>query len=104
MNVKVQGGTAEHGVPSLCLSCRNGVHVKGPRVSDVVTHCRAIPYRPAQVTFPVTSCSDYDDRSKPSLWKMEEIAWVLRSDPTRNRIGFVHAKDLSHEERHVLDD
>jgi hypothetical protein len=35
---------------------------------------------------------------------MEEIAWVLRSDPRRKTIGFVEARNLKDDERHVLDD
>jgi hypothetical protein len=35
---------------------------------------------------------------------MEEIAWVLRSNPSRKTIGFVEARRLKEEERHVLDD
>jgi hypothetical protein len=35
---------------------------------------------------------------------MEEIAWVLRSDPKRNQVGFVRASDLKPKERCVLPD
>ena len=35
---------------------------------------------------------------------MEEIAWVLRSDPKKNTIGFVKRTELSRRERFVLDD
>ncbi len=31
---------------------------------------------------------------------MEDIAWVLRSDPTRKTIGFVKADELDEDERH----
>lgn len=40
------------------------------------------------IPFPVTSCSGYSDRRVPSIRDMEDIAWVLRTDPARNRIGF----------------
>jgi hypothetical protein len=33
---------------------------------------------------------------------MEDVAWVLRSDPRRHQVGFVHASKLTDEERHVL--
>jgi hypothetical protein len=33
---------------------------------------------------------------------MEEIAWVLHSDPTRNRAGFVRASALKPKDRYVL--
>jgi hypothetical protein len=35
---------------------------------------------------------------------MEDIAWVLRSDPLRNRVGFVRSSKLSDEERYVLEE
>jgi hypothetical protein len=34
----------------------------------------------------------------------EEIAWVLRTDARKKRIGFVHARDLKPRERYVLPD
>ena len=55
-----------------------------------------------RVTFPVTHCTSYSDSRQPSLREMEEIAWVLRSDPKRNEIGFVRASKLRERERHVL--
>jgi len=35
---------------------------------------------------------------------MEEIAWVLRSSPGRKTIGFVEARRLKDDERHVLEE
>lgn len=35
---------------------------------------------------------------------MEEMAWVLRSDPKRNQIGFVRAAELRLKDRFVLAD
>jgi len=35
---------------------------------------------------------------------MEDIEWVLRSDPHRNQIGFVEARKLKPHERYVLPD
>jgi len=52
----------------------------------------------------VISCSGYSDRRQPSLREMEEIAWVLRTDARRNRVGFVQARDLKPQERYVLPD
>ena len=34
---------------------------------------------------------------------MEEIAWVFRSDPKKNDIGFVKRTELTRRERFVLD-
>jgi hypothetical protein len=35
---------------------------------------------------------------------MESIAWVLRTDASRKRIGFVRARDLKPADRFVLPD
>lgn len=104
MRVKVRGGTVSDGQPSLCVTCRSGVHVKGPTLRDEITVCRRFPENAQRVPFPVTSCSDYSDRAQPSLWHLEEIAWILRSDPTRSRIGFVQACKLTEEDRHVIEE
>jgi hypothetical protein len=34
---------------------------------------------------------------------MEEIAWVLRSDPKKNQVGFVRRAELTRRERFALD-
>ena len=52
----------------------------------------------------MTSCTAYSDRCRASLYEMEEMAWILRSDPRRNTIGFVQAKELRPHLRHVLVD
>jgi len=52
----------------------------------------------------VTSCTGYSDRRCATLYDMEDIAWVLRSDARTKKIGFVRARDLKPAERHVLDE
>jgi hypothetical protein len=104
MRVKIRGGTVQHGEPPLCVSCRHSVEIKGARLDQQIVVCKELPYQRRVVAFPVTSCTGYSDRSQPSLWDMEEIAWVLRSDATRNRVGFVHAQRLEDEERHVIEE
>ena len=51
----------------------------------------------------VISCTGYPDRRHPSIHEMEEIAWILRSDPKRKEIGLVRASDLRPSVRYVLD-
>jgi hypothetical protein len=104
VRIKVRGGTVEHGQRSLCESCRYATVVKGPRVGDEIVECTRLSYMNSRVPFPVSSCSDYDDRRLPTLRAMEEIAWVLKSDPRRNQVGFVRSCRLPDEERFVLDD
>ena len=99
MRLKIRGGTVNHGQPSLCLTCRSATIVKGARLGDEIIQCGVVR---ARVTFAVASCTDYVDSNHPSLYDMEEIAWVLRSDPKRNQVGFVPANRLKLAMRHVL--
>jgi hypothetical protein len=104
MRVKIRGGTANDGEPSLCLTCRYATIVRGSSLRDEIVECAQLSYGRNRVTFPVTRCTEYSDRRQPALRAMEEIAWVLRSDPKRNEIGFVKRSELTRRERFVLDD
>lgn len=104
MRVKIQGGTADHGAPSLCLSCRWATIVRGPRLSNEIVECAQLSYTARRITFPVMQCSDYADRRLASLREMEEIAWVLRSDTLRQRVGFVPSNELEDKDRFVLEE
>ena len=92
----------DHGRRSLCESCRWSTVIRGPKIGDEIVECYQLSFVNRRVTFPVTSCSDYLNRNQPTVRQMEEIAWVLRSDPRRNQIGFVHSSKLTEDERHVL--
>jgi len=103
MRLKIQGGTVNHGEPSLCHTCRFATIIKGQRLRDEIVECSRLSDR-SRVPFTVTTCSAYADRRRASLYEMEEIAWILRSDPRRNEIGFVQAKTLKPHLRHVISD
>jgi hypothetical protein len=104
MRVKIKGGTARHDEPSLCLTCRFATIVRGQALRDEIIECSQLAASRKSITFPVVSCSDYSDKRRPSLREMEEIAWVLTSDPRRNEIGFVRASALKPRDRFILDD
>ena len=105
MRIKVQGGTVDHGRRSLCESCRWSTVIRGSREHDQIVECGQLSsFGDQRVPFPVMSCSGYADRNHPSLRHMEEIAWVLRSDPRRNQVGFIRSSRLSDEQRYVLDE
>ena len=103
MRVRVRGGTVNHGEPSLCSSCRFSIVVNGPKLGDEIVACNLLRAQ-RQIVFPVTSCSGYIHLAQPSLWHMEEIAWVLRSSPSRKTVGFVEARRLKDDEKHVLEE
>lgn len=88
--IKVFQGTRSIDAPRLCDSCSNGVVMRGPANSEENVHCSLME---KTIEMRVTECNRYVDRSKPSLWAMQEIAWVLQSDTKRQKIGFVSAKE-----------
>lgn len=88
MILKVHGGTAPGTSDSLCHTCRRATVVRGARLSEEVIECGWLD-KHTRITFAVKSCSKYSDATIPSLDDMEDIAWVLRTDPKRNQIGFV---------------
>ena len=104
MRINVRGGTVDHGQRSLCESCRWATIVRGPRLGDEIVECCQLSFKNRRVAFPVTSCSDYLNRNQATLRQMEEIAWILRSDPLRNQVGFVRSCRLKDEERYVLEE
>jgi len=93
MRLKIRGGTAKNGAPTLCQTCRYATVVKGRALNDEIIECCQLSFR-TRITFTVTSCTGYADRRQAALHEMEEIAWVLRSDAKRNTIGFVKASEL----------
>jgi hypothetical protein len=101
MRINVRGGTVRETDPPLCLTCRFAKVAHGTSSRDSIVYCSQLESR---VTFKVTSCSAYADCAHPSLWHMEDIAWILRTDAKRNRIGFVRAKDLPVKERLTIDE
>jgi hypothetical protein len=104
VRIKIRGGTVDHGQRSLCETCRSATIIRGARLGDEIVECDRLSYHNQRVPFPVVSCSSYRDRSQASLREMEEIAWLLRSDPHRNQVGFVRSSRLTDEERYVLEE
>ena len=102
MNVKVRAGTARHDGPSLCLSCRSALVVRGMTLKEEIVQCGRLDSPGSRVTFPVTFCTGYTDRNQPSLSEMEDTAWILRSDRRSKEAGFVRSDTLSFLKRHVL--
>jgi hypothetical protein len=102
MRVKIRRGAATNGDAPLCHTCRNATIVRGSALDDEIIECADLAWGRGRITFPVTYCTSYSDRRQASLRDMEKIAWVLRTDPKRNQIGFVHASKLGVLEQHVL--
>jgi len=103
MRLKLQGGTARDDEPRLSLSCRHATVIRGRTLHDEIIDCGLLYGRSSRITFPVMSCSGYDDRRHATLRHLEQVAWVLRTGRGR-RIGFVPARELKPSLRHMLDD
>jgi hypothetical protein len=104
VRINVRGGTVDHGQRSLCETCRWATIIRGTRLEDQIVECSELSYHNRRIRFAVTFCSGYSDRRRPSLREMEETAWILRSDPHRNQVGFVRSSRLTDEERYVLEE
>ncbi len=104
MRVKIRGGTAGTQEAPLCATCRHATIIRGTSLDHEIVECSRLGYGHGRITFPVRFCSVYSDRTQPSLHEMEDIAWVLRSDPKRREIGFVRSADLKPRDRWVLTD
>lgn len=97
MRVKVQRDVPR----SLCESCKHATIVVGERrrVVECELLCHSGPDGKGIITFEVRECSAWLDKNHPSLVELESIAWILRTDPKRNKIGFVPFKDLKKDEK-----
>ena len=60
--------------------------MKGLNLQQVI-YCNEVSFRDNQITFPVVECSEYDDKSRPSLADYYKTGWIIES---RNRgpVGF----------------
>ena len=97
MRINVRGGTVDHGRRSLCESCRWSTVIRGPKLGDEIVECTQLSFISRRVPFPVTSCSDYNDRNRPTLIEMEEMALILNGEPRRTTAGFGNPKPSSAE-------
>lgn len=104
MRIKVRGGTVNHGQRSLCETCRWSTVIRGTKLGDEIVECNQLSYRNQRITFPVASCTRYSNREQSGIREMEEVAWILRSDPQRKQVGFVRSSRLTDEERYVLEE
>jgi len=98
MHIKVQGGTPIASESSLCATCRCSTIVRGRTLDEELVLCNALGLHGVQITFKVTSCSDYADRRVPSYMEMMQDAWILRPGSRRRPAGFVRASELEEEE------
>jgi hypothetical protein len=92
VTIKVKGGTPQ-GSESLCRTCSRGHIIKRFRANEEEVFCRYF-YIEREIRFPVSECTFYEDKRLASKQEMEEIAWILRTDMPRRRVGFISPEQL----------
>ena len=92
MHIKVQDGTPIESESSLCVTCRCSTIVRGTTLNEELVVCSALGLKGVQITFKVTSCSDYADRRIPSYMEMVQDAWILQPG-SRKTAGRLRARE-----------
>jgi hypothetical protein len=98
MRVKIYDGDGRDNDHHLCHTCRHSRIVRGRRIDEEIVFCDASHLRTAQITFEVTTCTDYCDKRLPTYVEMMEQAWILKPGTRRRAAGFVRASELEDEE------
>lgn len=99
MKIKTRPDNTE----SLCNSCREAQIIQGRNFKETRILCSAAPYgAEPEITYPVTSCTDYDFKAAPRLRDLYEAAWILRTDSSTKKIGFTPYKNLTQDEKDRL--
>jgi len=91
VTIKVKGGPQRlrRAVPDMQLRA----HHQGIPCYREEVYCRYF-YLEHEIHFPVSECTFYEDRRLASKREMEEIAWILRTDMPRRRVGFISSEQL----------
>jgi len=93
MGVYVRNGTPPGG-PALCETCTYAFIRLGYRVGEELVMCRWT--EPAsRVDFRVRECTAYHDKTRPSMYQMEQLAWIVQPDRSKELTGFSVASEKS---------
>lgn len=82
MRMKIKNETKPN--IDLCRSCSYATIAEGVAGTQQVKQCTQL----GRVPFPVTSCSQWEDKSATALWDLQQIAWVIEIKGGRP-IGFL---------------
>lgn len=84
-NVYVRNGTPIGSV-SLCTTCSHAHIIEGYRESEVINLCTYD--RGLMISFKVKSCTNHQDRTRPSWLEMQKLA-IPVSTGTLKPVGFL---------------
>jgi len=98
MRIKIRNGTPMQVEATLCNTCRHSRITRGRKLDEEIVFCSASHMEATQITFKVTSCSAYSNRTEPTYYELMQQAWILQPGSRRRPPGFVRASDLRDEE------
>lgn len=90
VRVRVTDGTRSDAQPCLCRTCAYATVMRGAADSAEDIYCSSVGNR--KLSMRVVDCSDYRNKSTPSLSTLYQTAWILESDKTQKKMGFVPYK------------
>lgn len=90
--MKVHGGTLPS-TTNLCLTCSHAHHIQSGRSGHEVIRCMA-SHPALTLREPVARCTQYYDKTKPSLQAMQEVAWIVMTDKGGRKLGFLSPEEI----------
>ena len=90
MKIIIKGEkTSRQDTPALCATCTAALVIKGSRPSEMRVICQAtFGVAPLDITWHVTDCTSYQDKTIVSLVQMEKIAYRFSVDDRKKTMGF----------------
>lgn len=79
---------------SLCKTCLYALVRNGFAETQEETICNANYETPVRIRYAIAKCTGYVNRSLPTLYSMEKIAWILVTKESTKQVGFVTNKEF----------
>lgn len=86
--IKIRGGTIQ-GNTNLCERCRS-YHFTRMTDNQENRYCSRLDQ---DLSGMVAECNQFDDKSAPSIYDMQQIAWVVESN-NKKAIGFLSPSEF----------
>ena len=90
MEIKFSRGMATgNSTVDLCQMCAHARIASGHSFSERMVHCQAFGHVP----FRVADCNGFYPSNAPTIYDMEQVAWMLVTKKAGREVGFVSAKE-----------
>lgn len=101
MEFQIKGEqTARTDGRSLCRHCKCSHVIEGTRPSEILIRCMTNWNQPLDMTtWIVTKCNEFIDDAQPSIDALEKIAWRVKADPKKQKVGFQTPDEYRREQR-----